>query len=52
MPRELSDAPESLSPRNQKSITEELKKSMERRDEILTNGRIEQLEAETEMLKQ
>ena len=41
MPRELSDAPESLSPRNRGNIVDEVKKSMEKRDEILTNGRIE-----------
>lgn len=42
----------SLSPRNDKQIAEELRKGMERRDEILQTGRIEQLEAENEMLKE
>lgn len=52
MPRELQDAPVALSPRNEKSIAEELRKGMDRRDEILTTGRIDQLEAENEMLKE
>ena len=35
MPRELSDAPVGLSPRNDKKIVEELRKSMDRREEML-----------------
>ena len=41
MPRELSDAPVALSPRNDKKIVEELRKSVDRREEMLQNGRIE-----------
>lgn len=52
MPHELQDAPVALSPRNEKSIAEELRKGMDRRDEILQTGRIDQLEAENEMLKE
>ena len=52
MPRELADAPEALSPRNEKKAGEELRKAMEKREEVLQTGRIEQLEAENDMLKE
>ena len=53
MPRELQDAPEALSPRKDaQGIADELRKAGEKRSEILQNGRIEQLEAENEMLKE
>ena len=52
MPRELSEAPVALSPRNQKSVADQLKQSLEQRESILTNGRIEQLQSENEMLKE
>ena len=52
MPRDLQDAPVSLSPRNERHIAEELRKATEQREEIATNGRIEQLEAENDMLKE
>lgn len=53
MPRDLQDAPVALSPRKDgQGIADELKKGGERRGEILNNGRIEQLEAENEMLKE
>ena len=53
MPRDLQDAPQSLSPRkDSQNIAEELRKATEKRSEILQNGRIEQLEAENEMLKE
>ena len=51
MPRDLQDAPISLSPRNERSIADELRKAAEERDGVLQNGRIEQLEAENTMLK-
>ena len=53
MPRDLQDAPQALSPRKDaQNIAEELRKAGEKRSEILQNGRIEQLEAENEMLKE
>lgn len=41
MPRELQDAPVSLSPRGDRSIAEELRKNVESREEALFKGRIE-----------
>ena len=35
MPRELQDAPVSLSPRNDRHVAEELRKAAEKRDEII-----------------
>ena len=52
MPPELFEAPEILSPRNEQLIASELRKTKERRDEILQNGRIDQLEAENAALKE
>ena len=52
MPRDLQDAPVALSPRNERKVADELRKAAEKREEVLTNGRIEQLEAENDMLKE
>ena len=41
MPRELQEAPVALSPRNERSIGDQMKESQERRDDILNNGRLE-----------
>ena len=51
MPRDLQDAPISLSPRNERNIAEELRKAAEEREGLSQNARIEQLEAENTMLK-
>lgn len=52
MPRDLQEAPEALSPRkDEKSLKKEMKKSKERRDEVLKTGLMEQLQAENDMLK-
>ena len=52
MPRDLQEAPEALSPRKDEiSLKKEMKKSKERRDEVLKTGLIEQLQAENDMLK-
>ena len=52
MPPELFQAPDVLSPRNEQRIAGNAQKTKERREEILQTGRIEQLEAENDMLKE
>ena len=41
MPPDLHQAPEALSPRNEHKIVEDLRKTKDRREEIVQTGRIE-----------
>ena len=51
MPEELHEAPVNMTPRNENRVPEMLIRSVDRKNEILQSGRIEQLEAENEMLQ-
>ena len=50
MPEELHDVPINMTPRNENRVPEMIVRSVDRKTEILQSGRIEQLEAENEML--
>ena len=52
MDKDLQDAPLALNVDNEKIIRDELRKSRDKRAEINTNARIEQLERENQMLKE
>ena len=51
MPRELQEAPAALSPRREIDIDKEMKESVQRREDVITTGRIAQLETENQMLR-